>query len=352
MEDNAAITKAKRSLDGLSVGDALGKLFFRLSPFEITSSDLPPGPWRWTDDTHMALSIVEILETYGHVDQDALAQAFARRFKQDSSRGYAGGAIRLLKAIASGGNWRELAPRLYGTGSYGNGSAMRAAPIGGYFFHDLKDAAIQARKSAAVTHAHIEGIAGTVAVAAAIAATDSPPEGNDFLREIVPYVPADTITRQKIILATPIPGNDLDSAILQLGTGHEVSCQDTVPFCLWCAAHHLDKFEQALWTTAKGLGDIDTTCAIVGGIVALSADEIPDLWLKEREALPMYSATTCAAGPPVGGVFFSSLFRSPGSFPSLRRVSFCWHIACCSWSQAVSFETITHSRTYLLPCGT
>lgn len=289
MEHNIAIARAKRSLEGLSVGDALGKLFFRLSPFETTSSDLPPGPWRWTDDTHMALSIVEILETYRRIDQDSLAQAFARRFKEDPSRGYAGGAIRLLKSIASGGNWRELAPRLYGTGSYGNGSAMRAAPIGGYFFNDPKEAAREARYSAVVTHAHIEGIAGAVAVAvaAAIAANDSPPKGNDFLHKIVPYVPPDTITRQQIILSSQIRSDDLDSAILQLGTGHEVSCQDTVPFCLWCAAHHLDDFEQALWTTARGLGDIDTTCAIVGGIVALAAEEIPDSWLKRREPIPI-----------------------------------------------------------------
>jgi ADP-ribosylglycohydrolase len=34
-------------------------------------------------------------------------------------------------------------------------------------------------------------------------------------------------------------------------------------------------------------GDIDTTCAIIGGIVALSAgrDSIPPEWLSAREAL-------------------------------------------------------------------
>jgi ADP-ribosylglycohydrolase len=55
---------------------------------------------------------------------------------------------------------------------------------------------------------------------------------------------------------------------------------------LWCSAHNLDDFEQALWLTARGFGDVDTTCAIVGGIVALSAKEIPALWLKHREPLP------------------------------------------------------------------
>lgn len=289
MENSIAIAKAKRSLEGLSVGDAFGELFFKISPFDTTSSDLPLGPWKWTDDTHMALSIVEILETYGHIDQDALSQTFARRFKQEPYRGYAGGAYRLLNQISSGGNWRELSRFLFGTGSYGNGSAMRAAPIGGYFFNDLKQAGIQASYSATVTHAHIEGIAGAVAVAvaAAIAANPSPPKGNDFLNAVLPYVPPDTTTKQRIIIARQIPPDDLNSARLQLGTGNEVSCQDTVPFCLWCAAHHLDDFEQALWMTAKGFGDVDTTCAIVGGIVALSANEIPELWVQRREALPI-----------------------------------------------------------------
>jgi hypothetical protein len=35
------------------------------------------------------------------------------------------------------------------------------------------------------------------------------------------------------------------------------------------------------------MGDCDTTCAIVGGIVALSAAEIPDTLLGRREALPI-----------------------------------------------------------------
>jgi len=289
MENSIAIAKTKRSLEGLSVGDAFGELFFRISPYETTSAQLPSGPWKWTDDTHMALSIVEVLETYGRIDQDALAQAFARRFKQAPFRGYAGGAVRLLNEIASGGNWRELSPRLFGTGSYGNGSAMRAAPIGGYFFNDLRQAGIQASYSATVTHAHIEGQAGAiaVAVAAAIAANDSTLTGNDFLNEILPYVPADTTTKERIRLATQIAPDDFNSARLKLGTGNEVSCQDTVPFCLWCAAHHLDDFEQALWLTAKGFGDVDTTCAIVAGIVALAANEIPELWLKHREPLPI-----------------------------------------------------------------
>ena len=287
MDNNTSIEKAKRSLEGLSVGDAFGELFFRLSAYETTSSQLPSGIWPWTDDTHMALSIVETLEKYGYIDQDFLAQSFARRFIQEPHRGYAGGAVRLLTQISTGGNWRELSPRLFGNGSFGNGSAMRVAPIGGYFFNDLKQAAEQARLSAVVTHAHIEGQAGAmaVAVAAAIAANDSPPKGNDFLEEVLSYIP-DSITKERTELAKQIQYDNLNSARQKLGTGDKVSSQDTVPFCLWCVAHNLHDYEKALWLTVKGFGDVDTTCAIVGSIVALSATEIPALWLKHREPLP------------------------------------------------------------------
>ena len=287
METNISLAKAKRSLEGLSVGDAFGELFFRISPYETTSEQLPSGIWHWTDDTHMALSIVEVLEKCGFIDQDLLAQAFARRFTKEPYRGYAGGAIRLLKQVSSGGNWREISPLLFGNGSFGNGSAMRVAPIGGYFFNDLKQAAEQAQLSAVVTHAHIEGQAGAMAVSvsAAIAANDPRPKGKDFLKEVLPFVP-DSITKERIQLAMQISSDDFNTARQKLGTGHEVSSQDTVPFCLWCSAYNLEDYEQALWLTAKGLGDVDTTCAIVGGIVALSAEEIPALWLKHREPLP------------------------------------------------------------------
>ncbi|MEP6895615.1 MAG: ADP-ribosylglycohydrolase family protein [Chloroflexota bacterium] len=288
MATDLSLEYALKSLDGLSLGDAFGELFFRRSPFETTFDDLPKTFWEWTDDTHMALSIVEILKTYQHIDQDALAKAFAKRYKQDPARGYGGGAHKLLSNIASGGSWREGAPKLFGTGSYGNGAAMRAAPIGGFFYDDVNKAAYEANLSAEVTHSHHEGKAGAiaVAVAAAIAANKPYPTGIDFLKEVIPYLP-EGITRSRIELAMQIPSTAIIDAMKQLGSGENVSAQDTVPFCLWSAAYHLDSYEEALWNTAKGLGDVDTTCAIVGGIVALSAPEIPASWLKHREPLKL-----------------------------------------------------------------
>jgi len=287
MDTATALANAQLSLEGLSVGDAFGELFFSISPYTTSESDLPAGHWRWTDDTHMALSIVETLKTHGRIDQDALAKAFARRYAEEPYRGYAGGAIRLLRQIAAGADWRQVSPTLFGNGSYGNGAAMRAAPIGGFFSDDPERAAQEAQLSAVVTHAHPEGQAGAmaVAVAAALAANTPHPSGRELLRETLAFTP-ESITRQRIQLAMDIPADQFHEAIRELGTGSNVTAQDTVPFCIWSAAYHLDNFEEALWWTAKGMGDCDTTCAIVGGIVALSVRQVPSAWFKRRERLP------------------------------------------------------------------
>jgi ADP-ribosylglycohydrolase len=77
-------------------------------------------------------------------------------------------------------------------------------------------------------------------------------------------------------------------AAVTLGNGSQVISSDTVPFTLWCAARHLKDYQEALWTTVAGYGDRDTTCAIVGGIVALSSGpgSIPEEWRQAREHLP------------------------------------------------------------------
>src|SRR5579862_8575440 len=56
------LARARLSLEGLSVGDAFGERFFgpaRAIRARLESRELPPPPWRYTDDTVMSLGIVE-----------------------------------------------------------------------------------------------------------------------------------------------------------------------------------------------------------------------------------------------------------------------------------------------------
>lgn len=278
--------RALLSLIGLSVGDAFGEQFFGRDWSAIERRQLPPGPWRWTDDTHMALSIVEHLIDRGEIVPDQLARLFAHRFDRDPDRGYGAGAVRLLVRLGEGMDWREVSQGLFNGGSYGNGAAMRAAPIGGYFWGDPERAAAEARKSAEITHAHPEGQAGAMAVAAAAALSLMRPalSGPEYWRAVLEHVPAGR-TREGVAEATKIGPEDHPRAASVLGTGQQLAAFDTVPFCLWVVANHGFEYELALWTTVAGRGDLDTTCAIVGGIVALAA-EVPADWVDRREPLP------------------------------------------------------------------
>lgn len=280
------------SLKGLSVGDALGQRFFvPESEWRIEQREVPPAPWRYTDDTEMALSIVETLWRYGNIDPDALAQGFARRY--NPSRGYGLGAHGLLRSLQLGADWRTQVQQMFGgTGSYGNGAAMRVAPLGAYFADDLEAVRENAILSAQPTHAHPEGIAGAVGVAIAAALAFRVGEGESvsadrFLQQVAENVP-ESETRSGIKQAAELSSTSAVIVASQLGSGYRISAQDTVPFALWCAAHYLDDYEEAFWATVSGLGDIDTNCAIVGGIVALSAREkgVPSAWIEARESFP------------------------------------------------------------------
>jgi ADP-ribosylglycohydrolase len=317
--DHAArIERAAIALDGLSVGDALGETCFRDENFEGILDDpraTARGPWPWTDDTAMALGIYEVLDEHGHIDQDALAQRFARRFRAQPFRGYGGGAIRLLDQIENGVQWRIAASMIFPGGSFGNGSAMRIAPLSGYFAEaDYSVVAEQAQLSAEITHAHPEGIAGGIAAAVAgayawkqrdkradaatkrgmfdVVLAHTPESevrrGIELAAKLTSELPKETAVRLLAYGAWTVAfDTSIEPLIRQLGNGSRISCQDTVPFCVWSAARHLDDYQAAIVNTIRFGGDIDTNCAIVGGIVSLAVGRsgIPADWLKDREEL-------------------------------------------------------------------
>ena len=284
--------RALLSLAGLSVGDALGEQFFGPPPEvleRIAQRTLPPAPWPYTDDTQMALSVVEVLIEFDGIDADVLAERFTARY--DPMRGYGSGAHGLIRAFGMGVPWQEAAPAMFfGTGSYGNGAAMRIAPLGAYFADDVDAVVEHARRASEVTHAHPEGIAGGIAVAVAAALAWHQGERGQvdpqaLFDAVLTRTPAGE-TREGIAAAARLPADMHPHEVAgMLGSGQAVSAQDTVPFTIWSAAHHLDDYEGAFWNTVLGLGDRDTTCAMVGGIVALSARQIPDAWIAAREPL-------------------------------------------------------------------
>jgi len=295
-QSHIRLERAYSSLDGLSVGDSLGERFFippDLALLAIGDRALPSPPWRYTDDTEMAISIVRCLKRYGRIEQDILAQSFVEFY--DSGRGYGPAMHRHLANIRLGQSWKTSGENLFGgQGSFGNGAAMRVAPLGSYFADDLNSVVEQADLSAQVTHSHKEGRAGAIAVAVAAAlawgyrVAQTRPDPIVFLDRVLEHVPVSDVAKGLRNARDLPPGTSIELAVSTLGNGYNVTAQDTVPFALWCAARQIDNYEEAFWLTVAGLGDRDTTCAIVGGVVAsyVGRQGIPEEWLRSRERLP------------------------------------------------------------------
>lgn len=278
MTDHLSTSAARRaavSLTGLALGDAFGQQVFYIKPDEVLTHIerrlLAPAPWHWTDDTNMALSVLATLCSCGAIDQDALAADFAGRY--DPRRGYGGGMIGLLTALSSGGDWRILAPAQFGgAGSFGNGAAMRIAPLGAWFAGDRERIIEQASASAEVTHTHPDAVTGAIAVAiAASLAVTTDLACDDFLAAVCESLPDGELLRRMQRTLGPCATASPREVAALVGSGQLVAAHDTVPFALWCASRQMDDLLDALWFTAAGLGDVDTTCAIVGGIVACRA---------------------------------------------------------------------------------
>jgi ADP-ribosylglycohydrolase len=292
-DHNERIERVALALDGLSVGDGFGERFFSPSAHSYYwKRQAPPPPWPHTDDTEMALAIAEVLDRCGRIDQDELAAVFARRYRDDPQRGYGATAHEILRAILQGVSWQEASCSAFdGRGSMGNGGAMRVAPVGAYFADDFSLVEEEARLSAEVTHGHAEGQAGAIAVAIA-AAWAWRNCGNcearwHMLETVLDFTPpGETRSGIEQALAMPLEASVADAAAV-LGNGAQIIAQNTVPFALWCACRHLDNFENALWSAVSAGGDIDTNCAIIGGIVSLAVgrEGIPVEWLQAREQL-------------------------------------------------------------------
>ncbi|MCF3167577.1 ADP-ribosylglycohydrolase family protein [Streptomyces californicus] len=284
--------RALASLRGLSVGDALGSQFFVPANYPLLKQrTLPPGPWQWTDDTEMACSVLAVLAAHHRVDQDALARSFAEH--HDFDRGYGPAVNRMLRLVREGGDWRELSSALFnGQGSWGNGSAMRIAPLGAWYADDPEQATHQAEISSYPTHQHREAVVGAMAVAAAAslaAAPDGPPSPEELLDGVIALVPRSAVGAGLRRARDMLDYQDAGTVAAVLGNGRRTSAHDTVPFALWSAARSLGDYEEAFWVTAQAGGDVDTTCAIVGGIVASGGGGAPPpAWLTQTEEPPAW----------------------------------------------------------------
>jgi len=291
MDGPALKSKFLGAFIGTAVGDALGAPFegySRVAPEEIETVAERLPVLTYTDDTHMMLGVAESLLRCRGFDGEDMAHTFVRNYEREPYRGYGPGPPRIFRMIRDGVPWDEAAQRLYRGGSFGNGSAMRAAPIGVFYCDNLETLRDVACASSQITHAHPLGREGAAIQSYAIAlATVLEPSSDfdraEFLSELINFT-SEKVYREKLnkigaLMLQPDP----EKAVLELGNGIEAF--NSVPTAIYCFLTRPDSFMGAALGAISLGGDTDTIGAMTGAISGayLGVDDIPSRWQDKLE---------------------------------------------------------------------
>ncbi|MHC1582370.1 MAG: ADP-ribosylglycohydrolase family protein [Candidatus Syntropharchaeia archaeon] len=261
---------------GSAVGDALGKPFEGKSPFEIDTLEMEDG--RYTDDTEMMIGVAESLIEKKGFDGENMAKKFVENF--NPRRGYGPGPVVVLGWIKNGEPWNKAAEKLFGgSGSYGNGSAMRVAPVGLLYYDNPEEVRKVSYGSSQITHSHFLGREGAALQAYAVSLALL--EERSFLEKLEKFVISD-VYREKINKIEKIEKDEREKVIKELGNGIEAF--NSVPTAIFSFLK-TKSFEEAVTYAISLGGDTDTIGAMTGAIAGAfyGFESIPERWRERVE---------------------------------------------------------------------
>jgi len=272
---------------GSAIGDALGASFEGLwiNRLNIEKFSLDG---QWTDDTHMMIGVAESLIANKGFNGEHMAWTFIKNWEKEPWRGYGPGPPRVFRMIKSGIAWNEAARQLYGgMGSFGNGAAMRVAPIGLLYYDDAEKLREIAYRSAEITHTHMLGKEGAAlqayAVALAVKVESESFNPIDFLEKLIEFTRVDAY-REKLEKAKGLLNNDDKREIIRK-LGNSVEALNSVPTAIYCFAKHHESYAKAVLYAISLGGDTDTIGAMTGAIAGAyhGIENIPDAWTQKLE---------------------------------------------------------------------
>lgn len=276
---------------GTAVGDAVGAGFEGLLGFteeQVRAVAERRKVLRYTDDTHMMIGVAESLIASSGFDGAHMAQRFIHNYNWEPFRGYGPGPPRVFASIQDGEDWQTASEKLYPGGSYGNGAAMRIAPVG-LFYRDhpamLKEVAY---KSGHITHAHILGKEGAALQAYAISLATNLDFAESFnrdrlLEKLTDFVEQDIYKDKLNMMKDLWDVTDRTKVASRLGNGIEAF--NSVPAAIFSFLTHPNSFDEAVVYAISLGGDTDTIGAMTGAISGayLGMNHIPDEWLRKLE---------------------------------------------------------------------
>jgi ADP-ribosylglycohydrolase len=232
---------------GAIIGDIIGSCYEFYSVKSTDFALFTPSS-RFTDDTVLTVAVADCI--INGKNYATMFKEYGRRYR---NAGYGG-------IFAAWLDSESLAPY----GSFGNGSAMRVSPVG-FAFMTLHSVLEEAKRSAAVTHDHPEGIKGAQAVASAIFLAREGC-GKDVIRDYI----------EKNF------EYDLNRSLDEVRPEYtfDVTCQGSVPESIIAFLESTD-YEDAVRKAVSLGGDSDTMACIAGGIAQAYYKNIPEYIVKE-----------------------------------------------------------------------
>lgn len=236
---------AAGALLGTFAGDALGARWegSRPAPDRASRDRLrrseDDAELVYTDDTQLTLALAEHLCDAPHVDPERLAATFLAHYQP--WRGYGAGMHGIIEEWRKGTSVEDAATAIFPSGSFGNGAAMRVAPVGVLWADHPDTLEAVAGRQAAVTHVHTLGIDGALVQARAVGlAAGRGRFGRGELAELAGVPSSDELRTGVEAAAELVDGwsadEDLEFADVAKRLGNTVTAQRSVPAALWAAA--------------------------------------------------------------------------------------------------------------------
>ena len=277
---------------GVFTGDALGRPWEGWRPSEGRSG-ADRVAWlgrseilRYTDDTQLTIALALALLDDGAIDPEG----FARRILEvyEDERGYGAGMRSLVRRWREGMDVAAAVTSVFPEGSFGNGAAMRSAPVALRWPDDPEKRADVARRQAMATHAHPVGIDGALVMTEAVAlAAIRGGFGVDEMRQAAEAARTAQMGEPCGEAAEWVDkwsDGEVTLAEVAEALGNGVTADTSVPAAMWAAATG-DRTVEVM-SLALGLGgDADTIAAMAGAIhgAAVGRDGIPHDWIVRFE---------------------------------------------------------------------
>lgn len=263
---------------------AIGRQFGQLRDF----LDTERGFGCYTDDTQMTLALATSLVERGHADSEHISSKYAEFYQ--SSRGYGAAAHMVMQALRSGADHRETGRMQFEDGSFGNGGAMRIAPIGLAYRH-ASDGALRKTVEAALlcTHVHPEAIDGAFIQAKAVAQAAAVAEPLEFDAKGFPLMlvrlcETDIMRRKLTVLMEAIEGDASDDRVIAK-VGNGIRTSEAVAAALWAFIRCSKTPEDCVIRAVGFGGDTDTIGAMTGALVGAlhGYSWVPGRWYDNIE---------------------------------------------------------------------